>query len=34
MKLLLASVPSYGKCIMLCIVMLIFAFSDITDGKG
>ena len=23
-----------ARCIMLCIVMLIFAFSDITEGKG
>ena len=35
MKLLLASAPSYiARCIMLCVVMLIFDFYDITEVKG
>ena len=31
--LLLASAPSYGKVHNVCIVMLIFAFNDITEGQ-
>ena len=31
--LLLASDLVMVRCIMFCIVMLIFAFNDITDGE-
>ena len=34
MKLLLAVHLVMARCVMLCIVMLIFDFSDITEGKG
>ena len=34
MKLLLASAKVVARCIMLCVVMLIFDFYDITAVKG